>query len=285
MIERRRTHHRGLDAVEIIDGDLRMIVVHEVGPRIAAFHRTGHENFLYWDDAGEHRHGEWRLYGGHRVWTTRPGADESEETYAPDNARCTVHDREDGIDVIAPPTASRIEKSLLIRPAAHGWNVVHRIRNVGDFVWAGGAWGLTCTRPTATTRYRIPLDGGSPRWDLFTMVIPRRWAGHTSRLDDSQFAIDDDAITFHASGAESKRMVATPRGVIEMYDPSRGVLSKRAMPRDGAYPHGTNLAVYLGPENFMVEIESMSPFATLAPGDELVHVETWTVAHSPTHTS
>lgn len=43
------------------------------------FGALGRANLLFWDDAGEHTRGPWRLYGGHRLWTTRPDADESEE--------------------------------------------------------------------------------------------------------------------------------------------------------------------------------------------------------------
>ena len=42
------------------------------------------------------------------------------------------------------------------------------------------------------------------------------------------------------------------------------------------YPLGTNIAVYLGPASFMVELETMSPIVTLVPGASLRHVEHWT---------
>ena len=46
----------------------------------------------------------------------------------------------------------------------------------------------------------------------------------------------------------------------------------------GNYPLGTNLAVYIGPKNFMVEMETMGAFATLKPGQVLKHRETWLLA-------
>jgi hypothetical protein len=277
MPEVRPTQHAGLDAVEMVEGGVRMVLVHEIGPRIASFGLLGRASLLYWDEAGAHRHGDFRLYGGHRLWTTRPDADESEETFAPDNAPCAVLEVEGGVEVIAPPTPSRIEKALRVTARGPTWTVEHRLRNVGTLLWAGGAWTLTCTLPAAETRYRIPLGGGSPEWDVLTMVIPRRWAGHTSRVDDPQFVLREDAIELRALGDEAKRMVHAPRGVIEMIDEERGLFTKTATLRSGTYPRDTNLAVYLGPRAFMVEMESMSPFAALAPGEQLVHTETWTL--------
>jgi hypothetical protein len=111
-------------------------------------------------------------------------------------------------------------------------------------------------------------------------VIPTRWGGgHTSRLDDPQITMTADAMEIRARGDEAKRMVLAPRGRLEMHDPERGLFCKHApFDADASYPLGTNVAVYLGPRRFMVELETMSPLRTLAPGAAISHVETWTVA-------
>ena len=43
----------------------------------------------------------------------------------------------------------------------------------------------------------------------------------------------------------------------------------------GNYPMGTNIALYVGPDNFMVEMETMGPVVTVKPGQVLAHRETW----------
>ncbi|HLL25536.1 MAG TPA: hypothetical protein VK427_25540 [Kofleriaceae bacterium] len=267
--------HAGHAAVELVDGRTRMRIVHDVGPRIAFFGRR--DNLLYWDDEGAHRRGEWRLYGGHRFWIARPGADESEETYAPDNEPCRVRKLADGVAITAPVDAMKIEKTLVVRAREGVWTVEHRLRNASDMLWAGGAWGLTATKPRRSTRYRIPLDGGEPGWDVVTVVIPRSWGGgHTSRIADPQFTFTDDALEFRSRGVEGKRMVYAPRGTLEMSD-ERGTFTKsaRAQP-GGTYPYGANLAAYLAPRSFMVELETMSTALTLLPGRTVAHAETWT---------
>ncbi len=71
----------GHKAVEIITDHLRLVVVTEFGPRIAFFGKPDGDNLLLWAP-GEYMREKWDLAGGHRVWVTRPGADENEDTYA-----------------------------------------------------------------------------------------------------------------------------------------------------------------------------------------------------------
>jgi hypothetical protein len=257
---------------------MRMVVITSAGPRIAWFGHPAGKNLLFWDEDGTEHRGRWQLRGGHRLWTTRPGADESEETYAPDNDACRVRILRDGLQVDAPRTPAQLEKSLIIRSVPGAFRIGHRLRNAGDMLWSGGSWAITCTRPRRSTRYAIPLDGGSAGWDLLTIVTPRRWGStHTSRLDDPQFRLREDALHFQAHGREAKRMVFAPRGRLEMRD-ARGHFVKVATPIAGAsYPLATNVACYLAPRAFMVELETMSPIVTLVPGATLSHVEHWSL--------
>lgn len=281
MVRSRSIEYGGVPAIELIAGGERLVAVHGAGPRIAWFGRAGGNSLLYWDDAGAHVRGAWQLRGGHRLWTTRPGADEAEETYAVDNAACRVRMLRDGVALHAPPDAARLEKSLVIRARPpHGWTIEHRLRNAGDMLWSGGLWGLTCTRPARATRYAVPWGGGSSTWDVVTLVIPRRWGGgHTSRLVDPQFTMTEQALVVRPRGVEAKRMARAPHGTLVMRDPARGTFTKTAtFDAHARYPLDCNVALYIAPGNFMVELETMGPTRTIAPGDTLVHVETWSLA-------
>lgn len=278
MLKRTSLEHYGLAAIELTTGRDRVVIVHAVGPRIAWFGARGGDNLLFWDFERRHRRGAWRLYGGHRLWTTRPDADESEDSYAADNEPCQVRALRDGVAITARCAQTRLDKTIAVRAEPGGWRIDHRIRNAGDMLWAGGAWALTCTRPGPRTRYSIPLPPPDPRWDVVTMAVPRRWGGgHSSPLPDRQFAWTSRAIEIRPAGAEAKRMFGVPDGALAMRDPARGEFVKRAARVSGRYPLDANVAVYLGRARFMVELETMSPFARLAPGDSLVHTERWTL--------
>lgn len=274
----RELEHQGLRAIEIVGGGLRVVVVHQVGPRIAWLGLEDGPNLLFWDTRGEHGRGDWWLRGGHRLWVTRPMADETEETYAADNRPCRVSPLEDGVSVTAPPDASRLEKTLALRVGEGTVTVEHRVRNAGDMLWSGGAWALTCTRPEPDTTYRVPF-GEPTAWDVVTLVVPRRWgATHTSAVADPQIELREDALVLRPAGREAKRMIGARPGRIEMRDARATFVKEADVVRGGAYPLDTNLALYVGPDNFMVEMETMGPVRVVAPGEDLVHVERWTVS-------
>jgi len=78
-------------------------------------------------------------------------------------------------------------------------------------------------------------------------------------------------------GIENKRMLQAHPGIIAMSDPVNDVTfaKKVEFKRAGQYPLNTNMAFYIGPENFMVEMETMGPEETIKPGEDIIHRETW----------
>jgi hypothetical protein len=276
--------HKSIDflghkAVELTTPALRLAAVYEHGPRIAFFGAREGENLLHWEP---HQRGrkDWDLMGGHRVWITRPGADESEESYRPDNGPAAVETAGDGFTLtgaLDPLNVTR--RGFRVRVLGERTvEVDNFLINEGDMLYSGGLWALTCTAPRAGTRYAAPLGDGS-RWDNFHMVYFKRWAGTEALVDDPQFRLTEDLLLIEPRGRVNKRMLLAPFGAMAMSDPARGVtFAKRVAyePR-GAYPLGTNQAYYIGPDNFMVEMETMGPAATVKPGEALHHVETWTL--------
>jgi len=273
-----QTTFDGVAAVELRTPDLRLVAVSAWGPRIAFFGRPDGENLLLWKP-GRYKRGDWELRGGHRVWVTRPGADECEDTYAADNGPCSLALEPEGFTLTgAEHPGNRTRRGFRVRCLSNRMVTVENIvTNTGDMLYSGGLWGLTCTVPTAGTRYGIPL-GDSSEWDACSIVLFRRWAGHgAGGFGDAQFRVAGDVLTIEPAGLENKRMVQSHHGILAMSDPTRGVTFAKRAPWQpgGAYPLGTNLATYIGPDNFMVELETMGPERTLRPGETLTHTETW----------
>jgi hypothetical protein len=149
--------------------------------------------------------------------------------------------------------------------------------NTGDMLYSGGIWALTCTLPGEQTRYAVPLGDGSG-WDSATVVLFREWAGHgQGGFADPQISVQDDLLVLDPRGVENKRAIQSHRGIIAMTDPARDVTFAKKVHFDpaGQYPVNCNIAFYVGPENFMVEMETMGPEQTLKPGQTLTHREIW----------
>lgn len=273
-----RTPFEGSAAVELVTPVLRLVAITDVGPRIAHLGLAGGENLLLWKPK-KYTRGEWDLRGGHRVWVTRPQADECEDTYAPDNGPCKVEILKDGFRVTggkSPVNATR--RGFSVRAVADDrLEVDNFLINDSDMLSSGGVWALTCTLPGKGARYAIPLGDGST-WDNFSLVHFRTWAGHgKGGFNDPQIAVGDEVLVVTPRGVENKRMVQAPRGILAMSDAARGLtFAKKVDWLPGRqYPLHMNLAFYIGPDNFMVEMETMGPEQTLKPGETLVHRETW----------
>lgn len=279
MAQVRRLRFQGDQAIELRTRTLRLVAVIARGPRIAFFGTAAGDNLLLWSPR-KYRRGAWDLMGGHRLWTARPGADESEETYRPDNAAAAATPAHHGFTVTAPiDPETRLHRGFRIRAvAADRVQIEHFATNTSDMLWSGGLWALTCTRPTATSTYLAPLGDGSD-WDYATIVAFHTWGGgHGGHgYHDPQFSFTRDQLQLRPAGRENKRMLKADAGILALHDPARNVLFAKHSPYapPGTYPLGTNLALYVGPDNFMVEMETMGPSLTLKPGETIRHLETW----------
>jgi hypothetical protein len=277
-----RIQFEGLDAVELRTRDLRLVALTAKGSRIAFWGRPDGENLLLWAP-GKYRRGAWDLMGGHRLWAARPGADEAEETYATDNEPCAVRVSASGFTVTgALDTVQKIRRGFTVTATAGGRITLdHFLRNESDMLWSGGLWALTCTVPSKGSTYTLPLGDGSS-WDYATIVAFRTWGGGHGGMGfaDPQFGCTKDALVLKPSGRENKRMLKADAGIIAWHDPAQRLLFAKhaAYAPEGNYPLGTNLALYVGPKNFMVEMETMGASATLKPGQVLKHRETWLLA-------
>jgi hypothetical protein len=270
----------GLRAIEITTARLRMVVVAGLGPRIAYLGRLGGENLFYWkaDDLG--REG-WRLLGGHRVWATRPLADESEDAYAADNDPCEASESDGALTILGAPHAFlKTQRGITIRAVDEDtFEVTSFITNDGPMLYSSGVWCPTCIQPRPGMTFSIPLGDRLMPWDIIKIVIPRTWADHTSRVNDPQISFNEETLIIDPQGVETKRMVWAPLGIIAMTWPGQGIsfVKRTHSNMHGQYPLGCNVAAYIGPGNFMVEMESYGEERTLFPGDTVANVETWKV--------
>ncbi|MBN2535163.1 MAG: hypothetical protein JXB88_19940 [Spirochaetales bacterium] len=279
--EKKFNGHR---SVEIVTDSIQLVITTDFGPRIVFWGRPDKENLLVWAP-GKFTRGEWDLLGGHRVWSTRPLADECEETYRIDDLSCEVQRIDSGWIITAPcDSYNNTRRGIGVRVLGDNKvEIDNFLINTGDMLYSGGVWSVTSTLPDKTTQYGIPLGDGS-MWDYCKIVMFRRWDEHFGSFNDDQFSFTHDMMMVNPGGKENKRCVQADRGIIAMHDPARKVLfaKKAGYDRHGIYPYGCNLAVYIAPGNEMVEMETMGPERMLKPGESLHNKEVWVLESSDT---
>lgn len=265
-------------AIEFSTSKLKSIIITDCGPRIAFFGSLNGDNLLFWDNTNRSR-SDWKLMGGHRVWAARPGADEAEETYLPDNEPCEIETNYNAVTVLGAinPTI-KIQKSIKIEIVDENKLIIDNIiTNKGAMLYSGSVWGLTCTNPNPNRQYGIPL-GDNSAWDCFKIVYFRKWAGvNTSPINDPQISFTEDMLLLNPQGIMTKRMVEAPFGIMAMDVPDQNTMFIKKIPYEAnsKYPLGCNLAFYVGVDNFMVEMESLGAETTLKPGQSAVLREIW----------
>lgn len=276
----RRVVWDGLDAYEIMTDAWCMIVIAGCGPRIAFLGKIGGENILYWQNDKVSR-GAWRLRGGHRVWLTRPMADESEDTYLADNDPCAVTLTQSGLVLTAPAhPVNHLSRGMDIECLSAGtFRVTNFVRNDGDLIYSGGVWSPTCIDP-AGKQFRIPLGRENVTWDIVRIVVPRIFAGNATSLDDPQVSFENNDMLISPMGTVCKRCVAAPKGRIEMTWPEKGIkfTKQSAYDQYARYPlDGCNVAVFVGKDNWMVEMETFGREQAIIPGQTAENTEFWTL--------
>lgn len=274
-----KTVFDGLEGYTLLSGGWRMTVITECGPRIAFLGEK--DNLLYWDKTGVIR-GEYHLMGGHRVWITRPMADESEDTYLSDNAPCRVEIQGQTLTAVSPAhPVHQLERGMRIEALEEGrFRVTNFVTNAGGLIYSGGVWSPTCIVPDGRV-LRIPLGQEDTTWDLVKVIIPRVFAGNTVRLDDPQVAFEGSDLVVRPQGMVCKRCVSAPKGTIRMEWPEKGITFTKTVPyeRFGRYPlDGCNLAVFVGQDNWMAEMESFGPEQPILPGETVEHSEYWSLS-------
>lgn len=267
----------GLEGLQISTDAFRLIVITQIGPRIAWFSKPDGENLLYWAPEAVRR-GEWRLYGGHRVWLTRPLADESEDTYLPDNEPCAVTLLPDGADVCAPASpVNRLARGMEIRVLDDTRvQVRNYLRNDGPMLYSAGCWSPTCV--VADKPVEIPLGSAEPNpaWDIVYMAIPRVFAGHVTALADDSATLTDNSLVLTPKGRCVKRCVRAEKGVVQLR--CDGYVFRKTAPfdPDARYPmHGCNVAAFIGDDNWMAEMETFGGERTIKPGQTIDNTEQW----------
>ena len=251
--------------------NVELIVVSEIGPRILSLRVNGGENLLFVDEDGLSR-GEWRIYGGHRVWL----GPETEASYAPDNAACDVS-TEGGVLTIAGPEdpLSHLQKHLRIAAAGPGrFSVTSGLSSNSEMLMPAVVWALTCVRPDA----RIFFPWGQPgNWEMKKICYWKAWGGtHASTVTSSQWQPGEDLFVIDPTGEEGKCGTSGCEGWLGANFPAAGAsFFKRFQYQLGREYVDDGCAIQCYTCANFIEMETLSPQQILLPGERLEHEEIW----------
>jgi hypothetical protein len=275
--------------LRIFNPDVELVVTLEVGPRVIRYAAIGGRNLLgeAADQLGRSGEPAWMARGGHRLWTA---PEHRVRTYVPDNAP-VQHAMVEGVAghaqvrVTEPPDPLHgIQKEIDIGlgPSGSEVVVVHRITNIGKTPVSLAAWALTVMPPGGTAIVPLPPKVAHP--------------GTRHDAPDADYWPNQNIALWSYTDFKDPRLDLGTRFVTLRQDPrftsplkiglshdtgwlgywrAGDLFVKSVEPQRGrSYPdRGCNFEGYV--DGTILEVETIGPLVTLAPGEQTEHGETW----------
>lgn len=268
----------GWDCIRLSNGTVEVLVTRSVGPRIIRYGFIGGENMMCEIPGHQGGSGEqqWMNRGGHRLWIAPESPDFSYELDNEPYAEATaisggVHTRQEP----GPRTGVQKEMDIVLDPATGFVKIHHRLTNCGKENVRLALWTVNVMGPNG--REIIPLPPKAPH-------------SPSTLLPNQKFAL------WSYSDFADPRWTWGSRFVCLRQDPSKhtcqklGLLNKfgwLAYERSGMlfvmkFPYhdgaeytdyGCNCETFTNAD--IMELESIGPMVTLAPGECVEQDEEW----------
>ena len=266
--------------LELTDGKIYLAVTLDVGPRIIAMGKVGGESIMYQDVddnvnkdvSKEYGEGKWwHIYGGHRIWISP----EDETTYYPD-CNPVSYSIDGNVATFTPPVwAERgVQPELKLTFKGDGKvDVAMSLKNVSDEQKTLCVWALTVLKVGGTVV--VPLSTKDTGYLANRNLVI--W--HYNDIKDERFSLENDKIILKSSkDAKGPFKVGSYLNPIHTeYSYGDTLFIKDVDVEEGSkYPDFcSNMETYTN--QYIHEVETLSPIKQVAPGETLTHIEKWTI--------
>jgi hypothetical protein len=262
--------------LRLANDSIDAIVTTEVGPRIIRFGFIGGVNEFveYPEQMGLAADNKYHSYGGHRLWTA---PEVKGRTDTPDNAPVKWKE-ENGFVRLTPPLESTtgLQKEILFTLDAknNSAHVIHRITNHNLWGVTLSAWALSVMASGGTAI--IPQESYTPHSERVLPVRPLALWGYT-KMNDERWLWGEKYIRLkQMKSKEEPQKIGTfvSQGWAGYVNENRLFVKRFGADSKANYPDfGCKLEVFTNTR--MLEVESLSPFTNIAPGETLTHEESW----------
>lgn len=261
------------NCIEITNGIVDLIVTVDVGPRIIRYGFTGQENEMCEIEStlGLQGGDEWRIYGGHRLWHS---PEDRQRTYEPDNSPVSREEIPNGIKTIQrveESTKIRKEMEITLSPNNSRVRVLHRLTNTGLLPVELSVWSLSAM-----------ATGGKevvPHTEKDTGLLPNRllvlWP--YTKLNDPRMSLGNKFMLLKQDPdmkQPAKFGTSNENGWAAYFNHNHLFVKYYKHTENARYPDfGVSYETYTN--DFMLEMETLSPLAVMEPSASIEHTEQW----------
>jgi hypothetical protein len=261
------------NCVFITNSIVELIVTVDVGPRIIRYGFPDQKNEMCEVEStmGLTGGNEWRIYGGHRLWHS---PESKPRTYAPDNSPVSWETITNGIKTLQDTEqTTNLKKEMEISLSLYSSEVsiIHRLHNAGPWPVELSVWSISAMATGG--KEVIPLTRRN------TGLLPNRvislWP--YTRLDDPRvFWGEKYIVLLQDPGIKSpfKIGIANEDGWAAYFNRDHLFVKYYSHNCNARYPDfGVSYETYTN--DFMLEMETLSPLTLLDPDASVEHKETW----------
>jgi hypothetical protein len=267
------TKFLSFDCVSLENASLSLLVTRSVGPRVISLRYNGGDNlFAELPDfvATRPDGGIFHFYGGHRLWHA---PENLSRTYIQDDSPVDIVQTGNGLTVTQPvEVQTGIEKSFLISLVDEKPQVIvrHTLTN-------RGLWPVECA-PWAITQLKTGGVAILPQSQQQTEVLPNRslalWP--YTEIDNPHVSWGNHYILIRAEMQERAFKIGFPNlhGWLAYWHAGTLFVKKAAFdPQMAYYDFNSSSECYCN--HRFLELETLGPIGSLAPGESAIHTETW----------
>jgi len=278
MIKIEKVNFKGWpNSWRVTNGEVELVMTGDVGPRIMHYGFAGGQNFFkeFPDQLGKSGEPEWQPRGGHRVWIA---PEDIVKSYAPDNDPVQIDIAGDVISATGPVEAiTGVSKKITVKmkPTGIGVEVIHEVRNAGATPLQLAPWILTMFATGGAGIHGFPPRGTHPE-DLAPTNPLVMWA--FTHLDDPRWQLSRKYLVLRQDpkNTNPQKLGTYNRHTWGAYLLHGELFIKRydAVAEPSAYPDfGCTFETFTN--QAILELETLGPLATLAPGAAVSHTERW----------
>ncbi|HXH70928.1 MAG TPA: hypothetical protein VNI60_11420 [Pyrinomonadaceae bacterium] len=267
------------NCIRLANGEIEIVVTTDVGPRIIFYGFVGGENILgeHFDLKTETALGEFKPYGGHRLWIAPENMPNS---YAPDNLPVEYEfDRQKNSVRLVQPievvTKTQKEITVTLDERGSGVAVHHKITNCGDKEIELAAWALTIMRGGGEVL--IPNEPFALYGSETLLPVRNLTVWSYTDLSDSRWSFDREFVRLRVdenNPQPQKIGVLNKQGWAKYQSGDLEFVKRFDFIENVAYPDmNSNTELYTA--GSFVEIETLAPLQRLAPDASTEHTEHW----------
>jgi hypothetical protein len=261
------------NCMQITNSIVDLIVTTDVGPRIIRYGYPGQDNEMceIKSTMGLSGGNEWRIYGGHRLWHS---PEDRIRTYEPDNFPVPLNEIANGIhtlQAVEPNTGIRKEMEITLSPDSTAVTILHRLTNKGKSPVELSVWSISAMAPGG--KEVVPQNYRN------TCLLPNRvislWP--YSRLNDSRVYFGDKYIILRQDPQirqPFKFGTSNEQGWAAYFNHGHLFVKYYHHDPNARYPDfGVSYETYTN--DYMLEMETLSPLTMLEPSACIEHEEKW----------